>query len=154
WADIKDRLQPNSGAALRAVAIRTDDDPWRQRLREAAARRDVKTLRDLAADSDVLNQPPTSLVLLGAALFELGERAAADTLSRQAQQKPPDDLWINFQRANFLMAQLSIAARVEAVGFFRAALAVRPTSSALYNSLGSALRDSPTLADSEAAFRQ
>jgi Tfp pilus assembly protein PilF len=56
---------------------------------------------------------------------------------QRAQQEHPSEYWLTFDLANALNARNRWD---EAIGYFRAALAVRPKSSAVYNNLGTALR--------------
>jgi serine/threonine-protein kinase len=137
WASVKEDLQAGSGERLLAVARRADNDPWRQRLRDAKVRKDGAALEPLAAGKGVLiQQPAAHLAELGFALWKVGRRAAAVQFLRQAQQRHPADLWIN----NELGCQLlKTGARAEAVGFFRVALAFRPHSPVVLSNLACAL---------------
>src|SRR4029079_11169472 len=53
-----------------------------------------------------------------------------------AQMRHPGDFWLNFELANLL----HLMDPPEAVGYFRAALAVRKQSGAAWNNYGNALR--------------
>jgi tetratricopeptide (TPR) repeat protein len=152
WAFARDHLVERGGAPLRAVADLADEDPWRRRLREAAGRGDRDALERLADERGVLSQPPTTLVLLATSLRDNGSRAAAERLLRQAQPSHPTDFWINFKLANSLDDKPPSAA--EAVGFYRAALALRPQSAAVYNNLGGAWEDLGKPAEAEAAYEK
>jgi tetratricopeptide (TPR) repeat protein len=154
WANVKDHLRPGAGNTLRAVASRADEDAWRDRLRRQTVRHDLNALRELATDNEAITQPPANLVSLGYALFDAGDREVAEKLIRQAQRRHPADLWLNFQLGNLLASRTSIEGRKEAVGFLRVALAARPNCSTIYNDLGAALRDPPTLVESEEALRR
>jgi tetratricopeptide (TPR) repeat protein len=154
WAGVKDHLEPAAAKRLRAIASQADDDPWREQLRKGAVHKNLKALRELAADRGALEQPPTSQVSLGYALYDAGDRDSAVNFIRMAQRRHPADLWLNHQLGNLLASQLTAEGRKEAVGFLRAALAARPGSSVIYNDLGAALRDAPTQKESEEAFRK
>jgi serine/threonine-protein kinase len=137
WASVKDDLQPGSGQRLLELARRADDDPWRQRLRDATARKDGAALERLAAQQGVLTQQPAAhLEQLGVALWRVGRRGAAVQFLRQAQQRHPADLWINLELACQLW---ETGAPAEAIGFFRVALAFRPKSPAILSNVGCAL---------------
>jgi eukaryotic-like serine/threonine-protein kinase len=135
-----------------AEVIQTADlDPWRRHVREAVKRQDAKALAALAASPTIMDQPPTSLRLLGQALGEHVSKAAEIALLRQAQRKHRGDFWINEYLAGALME--AKPPRVdEAVSFYRAALAVRPRNAATLNNLGNALRRRRMLVDAVACF--
>jgi tetratricopeptide (TPR) repeat protein len=154
WAGVKDHLEPAAAKRLRDIASQADDDVWRERLRKDANHKNLKALRELAADRGALEQPPTSQVSLGYALYDAGDRDSAEKFVRMAQRRHPADLWLNHQLGNLLGSRSTAEGRKEAVGFLRAALATRPASSVIYNDLGAALRDAPTHKESEEAFRQ
>jgi serine/threonine-protein kinase len=71
-------------------------------------------------------------------------------LLREAQQRHPGDFWINY-----LLGALSIKERPqEAVGYFRVAVAIRPTSDVAYMMLGRALLNSGDAEGGIAALSQ
>src|SRR5262249_24490070 len=80
---------------LRAVVRDADPDPWRTRLREAAARKDRAALEALAHDPEVLAQWPATLTTFAHALVGIRAQDAAVDLLRRAQQQHPSDFWIN-----------------------------------------------------------
>jgi tetratricopeptide (TPR) repeat protein len=134
---------------LSAVADGADDNPWRRSLREAARRKDTARLKELAGDARALEQPPTVLALLGNILSEVGRGEEAVAFLRQAQQRHPDDFWINHDLAYILLQGVSPPRAEEALGYFRAALALRPGSPGAHFNLGNALlarRDLPAAA--------
>jgi serine/threonine-protein kinase len=133
WEFFKEKLRAGSGEPLRTLANLADDDPWRKRVRDPQVRRDRAALERLAREDGVLAQPPTNLVLLGRALDAVKGRPAAVALLRRAQERHPADFWINFELAILLHEPATIA---EAVGFWRAAIALRPRSPAAYSNLG------------------
>ena len=126
---------------LPAVARRADPDPWRDRFRDSAARRDRARLealaKELLADEQLLaRQKPPLLAALGAALD--AARLDAVPLLAAAQARHSDDFWLNYLLGN----ALNNAKRWdEAVGFYRGALALRPSAVAVRNNLGVALED-------------
>ncbi len=137
---------------MRVVARLSDDDPWRQQLRERQVRKDRAALERLAEAERVLAQPPGNLTLLSRALIEVKGRAAAVRQLRRAQQRHPADFWINFVLAGCLRDKP--ATNAETIGFYRVALALRPHSPAVYNNLGNALWYQKKLSDAEAACRK
>src|SRR5205807_1112747 len=71
-------------------------------------------------------------------------------LLRQAQARHPQDFWLNFALADFLLRKRKVPG--EAVGFYWAALVIRPDTATVYNNLGAALHDQKDLKGAIAAF--
>ena len=69
---------------------------------------------------------------------------------REAQQRHPDDFWINYLLGCFWWEEFP----QEAVGYFRAAVAIRPTSPGPYLMLGRTLGKSGDAEGAIAAFRR
>ncbi len=170
WSYLKEGWQSGAGGPLRAVVDMADQDRWRRRLRETAAReaaaqraarrgdeRSLERLQDelerLAEAEGVWNQSPVHLVLLSLTLGNTGNNAAAERLLRRAQSKHPADFWINFWLAVRLESRGKPLNGAEAVGFLRAALALRPRSPLVYFQLGSVFMQQGKLAEAEAAYR-
>jgi tetratricopeptide (TPR) repeat protein len=151
WAFVKEKLRAGSGEPLQTLAKQADDDPWRQRLRDPQVRKDRAALERLAEEEGVLSQPPGNLVLLSRALDAVKGRAAAVALLRRAQQQHPADFWINFELAVLLHEPATMA---EAVGFYRAAVALRPESPVAHSNLGFALQLQGKLAEAVDACRK
>jgi serine/threonine-protein kinase len=148
WAWHADR------AKLRAVLDRADDDPWRRAWREAVAVRDTTVPRDtrrvvvLAASTEALAQPPLVLSGLGGVLLTDGHREETLAFLREAQQRHPEDYWLNY-----LLGQYWEKERPQvAVGYFRAAVAIRPRNGEIYTKLGRALLETKDTEGAIAAF--
>ncbi|HZN33615.1 MAG TPA: protein kinase, partial [Pirellulaceae bacterium] len=141
-----------SGDKLVAVAAAADGDPWRNRLRQASLKSDPKELLALAQDADVLEHPPTSLLLLASLLRGSGQLQAAIALLEQAQQQYPVDFWTNQNLGLYLM-QLPMPPAEKAIGYYRAAVTLRPTSPGVRVNLGNALRRLNRPAEAEREFR-
>jgi tetratricopeptide (TPR) repeat protein len=137
---------------LRAAADGADDNPWRRALRDAVDRKDAARLKEMARAPEALAQPPAVLSGLGGALAEAGLYAEAVGLLRQAQARHPMDFWINHELALALHRQRP-ARDEESVGYFRAALALRPNSPGVHLNLGNALRARGDLAGAVAHYR-
>jgi tetratricopeptide (TPR) repeat protein len=124
WAYVRDRLRDRDGEPLRAVARLADDDPWRQQLRDPRVWHDRAALERLAQGENALAQPPALLRHLGGLLGKGGAPGAEVRLLRAAQRRHPGDYYANQELSATLGNDPATAA--EAVGFARAARALRP----------------------------
>ncbi len=139
---------------LLTIARRADSDPWRGQLREALLRGDRKTVEGLACEKGIESQPAATVVLLADVLKRHREISLANNVLRQAYQRHPGDLWINVQLAAICTIEGSPARRGEAVGFLRAAVALRPEAALVRTNLGGALVNHGDLAEAEAVFSE
>lgn len=139
---------------LRQVIRAADPDPtsFRNRL-EAEVRAGGPALTRLAATGDIRPLPPAALVALSVMLTRAGAAGDAETLLRRAQQRYPADFWVNHQLA-YALAARGTPWLGEAIGFYRAALALRPESPGVHLNLGTALRHFGNLKEAEAANRE
>jgi len=135
---------------LRAVVDRADDDEWRRGLRQALAVKDTQKLNDLLTARAAPAQPPVVLSGLSGALSSGAQEVRAQALFRDARRRHPGDFWINFQLGFFLLQERP----QEAVGYFRAAVAIRPSSSTAHSLLGRALRNTGDADEAIAEFRK
>ena len=151
WAS----LCPNHKVVEQLVAIAraADPDPWRNRLREALQKKDLRVLNQLAAGGDLAGQHPITVVLLADALARAGNVSKAVVVLQQAQWRHPADFWINHQLASCL-TQLGPPRWQEAVRFFTAALALRPENPGVLLNLGVALEKNGQCEEALTAFRQ
>jgi serine/threonine-protein kinase len=107
-------------AWLLAVARAADPNPERDRLRQPELWRDRAALARLAREARVAELSPHLVVALSRALLGSGD---AIPLLRKAQAHHPNDFWLNFE----LGMSLNQAKQWdEAIGHYRAALALRP----------------------------
>jgi serine/threonine-protein kinase len=143
WAPDKDC------GPLRAVLDRADGDEWRRAYRDADAGLDTDKLLELANAPGAAAQPPLLLSGLAGRLSFMGKGAAIIEFLRDAQQHHADDFWINFLLATLLEAEQPR----EAVGYYRAAVAIRPSSDQAYVKLGRALNLIGSTDEGIAAFR-
>jgi tetratricopeptide (TPR) repeat protein len=134
--------------ALLEVLDASDENPWRKRLRQAIKEKDSKALKSLAGDAETDRQSPAMLVLLTRALSS----DEAIKVLRRAQQRHPADFWLNHALGELLSRHR--AGRDEAVGYYRAALALRPHSAPIYIGLGNALFGQGKADEAITAFRQ
>jgi tetratricopeptide (TPR) repeat protein len=130
------------------VARRADPDAERNRFRHPDLWRDRARLRRLAWQADLGRLSPAMLEALG----QVVEGSGGDSvrLLGEGQRRHPGDFWLSFALAN-LLAQKGRAA--EAVGYYAAALAVRPDSVIVYNNLGVALSARKDVEGAIACFR-
>ena len=153
WANARDAKDQAAGWALATLAQAADPDPWRRKVREAYKQNATKALAALAASPEPLLQPPTSLVVLAMFLRARGLVEAEITVLRQAQGQHPGDFWINFELA-VALDELGPSYGDQAISFYRAALAVRPQSIAVYYSLGNVLYKQGKVDEAIACFRK
>lgn len=138
WMQIESVQEP-ARDRLRAAADRADDSTWRKTLRGAAVAADKTKLRAIAGDAKTLTQPPSALDWLGALLVRAGLLQEAEAILRQAQQRHPEDFWVNYHLGHFLIFTSRPSRAEEAVGYFRAAVCLRPASAEARSILGLAL---------------
>jgi serine/threonine-protein kinase len=119
------------------IARAADPDPWRDRLRDAIARNDRRTLNALA-DLDHTGQSAQSLVLLGTGLAGANELGRAEAILREGQRRRPGDFWLNYTLADVL-ARFDSPRDDEVIRFLSNAVATRPASILAHNDLGLAL---------------
>jgi eukaryotic-like serine/threonine-protein kinase len=134
-------------AWLLGVARHADPHPVRDRFRDPKTWSSALAVRRLAQEAEEAEVSPPQLVALAGKLQVLGEDALP--LLRQAQARHPQDFWLNFALANALMNRKEPG---EAVGFYWAALVIRPRTAAVYNNLGAALKDKGDLKGAIAAY--
>jgi serine/threonine protein kinase/tetratricopeptide (TPR) repeat protein len=124
------------GALLEAVV--PPDGFW-ARWRAAGRRRDAAELANLSTEVAVENLPATAVCSLALDLYYAKQGPAAERLLRRAQQRKPNDFWLNHDLGRLLLEQGG-PRLTEAVGYLRAALALRSDSPGVYFNLGNALR--------------
>lgn len=150
WYDVE--RDPQLSGRLLAVARLADEDVWRQRLRDPAVWKDKQALKHLAKEEGALAQPPLTAQILARYLFRASEPADAVGVLRQAQQRHPGNFWVNYHLAVSLMVS-EPSRDEEAIGFLRAAVAVRPQSAAGHATLGAALAEQGRYKEAESACR-
>jgi tetratricopeptide (TPR) repeat protein len=131
WAGIAGDVPQR--AWLLAVARAADPDPERDALRQPELWRNKAALAKAAGEARVLELSPQLVVALGRALFTSGGDVVP--LLRKAHAHRPHDFWLNWVLATALRKAKH---RDEAIGYYLAALALRPEA-AVQNNLGVAL---------------
>jgi serine/threonine protein kinase/Flp pilus assembly protein TadD len=160
WADCVERLStgkenPRMGQLL-TVAQQVDPDPWRNRLRVMVRSGRKRDLEELVRSVPVEDLPASTLVLLGHWAREgfLGKSSGPTLeLLRRAQRRFPADFWINHDLA-FVLAMAQPPELEEAIGFYRAAVALRPRSPGVRVNLGMALITKGDLDGASAEYRK
>jgi serine/threonine-protein kinase len=142
--------EEGNGDALRALLDEADEDEWRREFREALGANDDGKLMALARADEAIDQPPVVLSGLAGRLVDGDHRMKALALLREAQQRHPEDFWINYLLGYFWVQQRGS----EAVGYCRAAVAIRPNSDKAYALLGRALRSQGDSDGASVAFRK
>jgi serine/threonine protein kinase/Flp pilus assembly protein TadD len=141
WAYARQKAQGEGWKRLLEVAQEADPDPWRCALREARAKESKADLEKLAASVPLPELSPTTLSVFGLVLQRAGAVGLAEKVLREGQLLHPDDFWIN----QCLAYSLSTDAKSqdakspqleETIGFYRAALALRPRSPVIHTNLG------------------
>jgi tetratricopeptide (TPR) repeat protein/tRNA A-37 threonylcarbamoyl transferase component Bud32 len=133
---------------LLAVARQAAPDPaWADRVRQLKSWRDQEALGKLVEEAPVSRLSPQMLMVVGSLL---PDRSLRESWRRRAQAQYPADFWLNYELAHALEKTQPL----EASGFYRVALAVRPQSSVVYNALGNALYNQKKLDEAIAAYRK
>ncbi len=137
---------PDRRAWVLGVARRADPDEWRDRLRDPVVWRKSGALARLArrVAADRLTPP------LAAALGSLAKEWGGLDLLRAGQKQFPGDFWLNCT----LAYQLRDSAPDEAAGYYRAALAVRPGTSAIHHNLARVHQAQRRLPEAIAEYRR
>jgi tetratricopeptide (TPR) repeat protein len=121
---------------LRELALATDPDPTRRKVREAAQKKAVAPLVALAAQPEAL--PTPTLRLLGSALWHLGANREAEGVLRKAHLDNPGDFWAALQLGECLYDTQPFESD-EPLRLFAACVALRGDSAAAHGNLGVAL---------------
>jgi tetratricopeptide (TPR) repeat protein len=133
WAGITE--DPARREWLLMVARGADPHPIRDRLRQPELWMDGRQLTRLVEGLHVEELTPQLLTVLARALR--ATRGDAVPLLSSAQAHYPNDFWLNFELGEALHESRR---NDEAIGFYRAALALRPEAIEAYNGIGTSLR--------------
>lgn len=151
----RDPTEALSWQQLLQVAQVADPDPWRGALREALAKDQEgrEDLKKLAVSAPIQKLSPTTVYLFGHALAKQEGTVLAVEVLRKGQQRYPADFWINQELANGL-AEMQPPQLDEAIGFYHAALALRPQHPLVHNNLGGALAKKSQVDEAIACYRK
>jgi serine/threonine-protein kinase len=125
---------------LYAVANAADASQPRRELRTLVMAKDGRRLKELLDKPTARDQPPQTLYWLSKSLAATGHKSEALALLISAQREYPHDFWVNHDLA-FRLHFASPPRIPEAVGYYRAAVALRPSSPGALLNLGNALAD-------------
>jgi serine/threonine-protein kinase len=152
WEWLQSRLKVSGRERLLAVVQQADDNELRRRVRDAREQEDRAKLNSLARLARTEDLPGTTVLLLGMALDKVGSVEEAVRVLKQGQERHPDNLWLNLRLG--LLLDNGFGRRGEAIGFYRAALGVRPDNPFLHQFLGLALKQGGFPEDAVAAYRE
>ncbi len=147
WASITPDLQRR--AWLLAVAREADQNPARNRVRQPELWRDRAWLTQLAQTLNLAELGPH----LATALCRVARESGADPvpLMTAAQARFPQDFWLNLDLG---WALLNAHREEEALGYYRAALALRPQTNVAHHNIGAALSALRRRDEAEVHFRE
>ncbi len=132
-----------------AVVREADPDPMRDRLRSPAVWDKRAELAQVAADAKSANLSPEMSWVLGELLRLRGMREDAVELLAAARAAHAGDFWLNVALANALGEKSE-----ERIGYFMAAVALRPEAAAVRYNLGAVLHDKNLLKEAIAEYRK
>lgn len=122
-------------AWLLTATTRADPDPlWRDHARNFNVWTDRNRLEELAKSAQVEREPVPLLLIIAGLLFEKGSAEAMPFLQR-AHAAHPSDFWMTFAVGEQLDSQRD----PDAIGYYRAAVSLRPDAVAAHINLGIAL---------------
>ena len=152
WAALT--TTPGERQWLLDVARRAAPDPWGDRFRQLSVHRDRQALLALARDAQkndgakLDEMPPQVWVSLA---IWLGEGADACSILLEAQRRHPGDFWLNLYVGRTLR---HVKRHAEALGYLRAAVALRPDAAVARLRLADSLRDNKDLQAGIAELRR
>lgn len=134
------------------IARLVHPNDWANKVRDALAQDDLMALEVLASSDRAIHLSPATLnwvcVTLGK---QNSNKRKALNLWRKAQQRYPNNLWINHYLAYYL-ANSDPPELEEAIRFYQAALALQPNSPGIYLNLGVAFLEKNRTEEAIAAF--
>jgi serine/threonine-protein kinase len=135
---------------LREVLDLADGDEWRFAFRRALVDHDADKLQALARAPEAADQPPVVASALAGAMLGNRYKYEAQAFMRAAHARHPEDFWINYFLGCFWWEEYP----QEAVGYCRAAVAIRPKSPGAWRVLARALRGAGDEEGATASFRR
>jgi Flp pilus assembly protein TadD/serine/threonine protein kinase len=154
WAYARNAVRKGSGLGLFAVARAAEPDEWRGRLRDVLEGRGEAALAELVRLEKTDALPAWTLGhVVHAVEKEKGDLAQVVPLLRHAQQRVPDDFWLNHS-LGYALHRMQHPQLDEAIGFYRVAVALRPGSPGARLNLGAALHAQKKLDEAVAAYQK
>src|SRR5262249_26222649 len=156
WSRVRLTIRGQADASwkhLMLVARDAAPDGWRDRRREALKQENQQALVDLAGSEEVLRQPPLVLSHVAQYLQDRGAVEPAEALLRQAWQRHPGDFWANHDLAEALR-KARPPRWGEAIGFYTAAVVLRPQSPGAHLNLGAVRLNKDRLDESITEFEK
>jgi tetratricopeptide (TPR) repeat protein len=137
------------------------ENDWRKQLLDAVAAPSVAVKRKrvlVLLEQFKEKSPAPATAMIVAMMLGGPNNPEAETFLKEILQRNPDDFWLNFELATWLQVlpgkeyveERDRSRLEEAIGYFRAATALKPGSAWVYTFLGAALR---TKGDKEGALR-
>lgn len=136
---------------LLEIAKAAAPDPWQDRFHDAATWHDEAALRALVRDAASAKPPTHQLVIVGLLLSNLGSDDATVEILQDAQLRDPGDFWVNLELGNVYKRLNKFP---EAIQYYRAAVAIRPTHNVAWATLGAALNTAGQHAEAIAPLRK
>lgn len=118
---------------LLAIIDALDENPLRKKLRATLVAGEFGKVQQMAEEVDVRQYSPAFTVWLGAALRLARAHSASIRVLKRGQQLYPDDFWLNY---SLYLSHNASGRSSEAMGYIRAALAIRPESDTARTELG------------------
>jgi serine/threonine protein kinase/tetratricopeptide (TPR) repeat protein len=144
---------------IRSLARQADPNPWAEQLRELRLSGRNEEFERLLLARPVEELSQTAILRISRAITPNDEFPEAPIsprgieFLRQAQAQYPANFWTNHY-LGFALGHLQPPRLEEALGFLRAAIALRPESPGAYSNLGAALGDLSRFDEAVAAFQK
>jgi tetratricopeptide (TPR) repeat protein len=130
--------EADRAALLSRIVNAADDDGWRREFRAAVCAGDGARMAALVSRPNAQKQPPPVLHWVANALSRRGRRDDAFQVLSAAHRWFPYNFWVNHAMGELTFNRGPDRA-AEAVGYYRAALALRPDSPGVNVNLANAL---------------
>jgi tetratricopeptide (TPR) repeat protein len=151
WSHARTRFSPQKPVdrLLQAARLAAPDPDWGNQLRQESAWHDRAVVEALARKARIADLSPQMLYRMAILLRDTNSVERVGWL-RRAQAQVPTDFWLNLELGSALLDTNPL----EASGFWRVALAVRPDSSAIHNNLSLTLIRLKRFEEAEAFCRK
>jgi tetratricopeptide (TPR) repeat protein/serine/threonine protein kinase len=154
WAQARWANEAPNWRVMLEIAREVDPDPWRDAFRVALSKGGNKEELEGLAVSAPDDKQSLNDVFIIAQLIQNKSPTLAVKLLRKEQMRNPADFWINEALGHTLAFTINPPHWDEAIGFLRAALAIRPQSPGIHLNLGLALQKMGQVNEAIACFRE